>query len=118
MTQPNNARACEVLSGGEWLLHPLALAAEAIERGWQVRYLVPAEQPLTSWQRNEIIMKVKTVGEAIDMVEAVHNITATDPIPAPQLEAAQAIIDTQAAQAWTDPLAADAKIWHRKGGAA
>ena len=116
--QPSTARACEVLTQGEWVLYPLQLAAEAAERGWPVRYLVPAgllatvmqramarladlldedqfaeiegivtnagvtppaptQQPLTSWQRNEIIMRVKTVGEAIDMVEAVHNITGS-----------------------------------------
>lgn len=44
--------------------------------------------------------------------------TPAAPIPTQQLDAAQAIIDTQAAQAWTDPLAADAKIWRQEGGAA
>jgi len=37
-----DARACEVLTLGEWVLHPLSMAKESIERGWPLRYLVPA----------------------------------------------------------------------------
>ena len=68
--QPANARACEVLSQGEWVLYPLALAAEAIERGWQVRYLVPHEEqqaaePVAWANQNDLQnfdMKVRTNG--------------------------------------------------------
>lgn len=49
---------------------------------------------------------------------AAHGIAAPATIPAPQLEAAQALIDHQAEKTWTDPHAADAKIWRQKGGAA
>jgi hypothetical protein len=43
VAQPAEARACEVLSQGEWVLYPIQMAAEAIERGWPVRYLVPSQ---------------------------------------------------------------------------
>jgi hypothetical protein len=99
----SGARACEVLSLGEWVLYSLAMAKEAIELGWPVRYLVldnppaaPVQEPVAWANPNDLKnfdMKVRTNGGPLHTVAlclctppaqpATEESSATQPVQEP-----------------------------------